>query len=284
MVREALAALGFDEPVSASSLTGGCIHDVRLVALKSGDRVVCKVAAGGVGRRMLRCEARGLAAIAAAESLRTPSLRGLVEREEGAVLVMEHLPKGSTGDWASAGRALASMHSMEGTDRYGSDEEVWLGGTCLAGGWDRDWCEHLAERRLRPLLRDVVDSRTLDKGQASRIESVINTLSARIPTRPKSALLHGDLWAGNLHVMLDGTVAVLDPAATHGDPYADIAMSMLFGGIPRAFFGAWREAMGPADGAHERIAVGQMFHLLNHTKLFGVGYVPRLLQVVSELE
>jgi len=275
--------VGLGEPASASSLAGGCIHDVRLVETTCGDRYICKVAAGETGGRMLAGERRGLAAISETSSLRTPHVHGLIRDEHGAVLVMEHLAKGAEGDWAAAGRMLARMHHAAVGDRYGSDDEVWLGGTCLPAGWDLDWCEYLAERRLRPLLRDVVDARTLEDREAALVGGIIEHLPTRIPSRPVASLLHGDLWAGNLHVMRDGTVAALDPAATIGDPFADIAMSMLFGGVPRAFFGAWREAIGDAEAEDERIAAGQMLHLLNHVRLFGAGYVPQLMRVVDVL-
>ncbi|MDP7029523.1 MAG: fructosamine kinase family protein [Phycisphaerales bacterium] len=283
-VRAALASIGLPEPVSASSLAGGCVHDVRLVELGSGDRVVCKVAAGAVGIAMLQSETRGLAAIAATRSLRTPRVHQLVCDGDGAVLVMEYLPKGTEGDWARAGRQLAQMHAAEAGPRYGSEEEVWLGGTRLRSGWDHDWCEHLAERRLRPLLRDVLDSRAIGEREAAAIDAVIAGLPARIPAAPTASLLHGDLWAGNFHIMRDGGVAVLDPAAVIGDPFLDIAMSSLFGGVPRAFFGAWRESFGDEEAEDERIAAGQMLHLLNHVRLFGAGYVPQLMGVVAALE
>jgi fructosamine-3-kinase len=77
---------------------------------------------------------------------------------------------------------------------------------------------------------------------------------------------------------------MLDPASSIGDAVADIAMTKLFGGVPNAFYQAWNEAIGELSQERERIAAAQMLHLLNHVRLFGDGYVPRLMAVAETLE
>ncbi len=282
-VRAALDALGLAAPISSSSLAGGCVHDVRLVELADGERVVCKVASGASGRRMLASELRGLRVLAASASAVTPRVIGFRDGEEAAVLVLEYIPRGHDPDWPAAGRALAALHLEETSDAYGADEEVWLGGTCLPAGRSEDWAHYLQTYRLGPLLRDVVDQRSIDADQANRVEAVLDRLPALIPTTPRRSLLHGDLWAGNLHPNRRGGVVMLDPAAFIGDAWCDPAMTMLFGGIPRAFVGAWRAAYGDEERADARVAVGQLMHLLNHVRLFGSGYVGRCMDCVSTL-
>ena len=282
-IDRALRSLGLPSQASASPLTGGCIHDVQYVTLKSGDSVVCKIACGDTGRRMLESECRGLGALTEMVSVTVPSVFGLVTDEETTVLVLEYLQRGGSANWRLAGQQLAAMHMADVGERFGSAEEVWLGSTCLAAGWDDDWCRYLAEQRLRPLLRDVVDSKTIDASVGRHLDRIIGSLEQHMPSNPHPSLLHGDLWAGNLHPTRDGCVALLDPAVSIGDAVADVAMTMLFGGVPNAFFQVWREMMGELVQERERIAAVQMLHLLNHVRLFGKGYVPRLMAVAETL-
>jgi fructosamine-3-kinase len=282
-ITAALQSLGLGPYANCSPLAGGCIHDVQRVRLVSGDQLVCKVAGGGTGRRMLESEHRGLQAMLDAQVVHLPEVLGLVDGDDSTVLVLEYLPRAATADWAAAGREMAAMHRLPMGHRYGCDQEVWLGGTCLAAGWDDDWCVFLGERRLRPLVRDVVDMKAVDAATGRHLDRVIDQLHTCIPSQPHASLLHGDLWAGNLYPTEGGRVAMLDPAVSVGDAVADPAMTLLFGGTPEVFVHTWHEEMGELPQAQERIAAAQMLHLLNHVRLFGAGYVPRLMEVVEVL-
>jgi aminoglycoside phosphotransferase (APT) family kinase protein len=60
---------------------------------------------------------------------------------------------------------------------------------------------------------------------------------------PPPALLHGDLWGGNLLVREGKLAAFIDPACYHGDAEVDLAMLCLFDSPDEAFW----EAYGPLD-------------------------------------
>ncbi len=285
IVQAALRELGMTAPLSAASLTGGSIHDVRLVTMEGGEHVVCKVAVGDDGRRMLQSEYRGLRQLGETGTVRVPHIYGLVEQEASAVLVMEYLPRTEQADWVGAARSLARLHTVDVGNRYGSDHEVWLGGTRFAATWCDTWPEYLGGHRFRPLLRDVTQAGLLTASEISAVESLIDRLPELVPARPRPSLLHGDLWSGNLQPT-EGGVAVLDPACFVGDPWADPAMTTLFGGVPGAFIDAWREAQEQHEKpsqVRERIATTQAMHMLNHVRLFGSGYTSRLMEIISTL-
>jgi len=285
VVREALCELGLSPPLSEAPLAGGSIHDVRLVQLEDGDRVVCKVGSGENGLRMMQSEYRGITQLGDTGTIRVPHVYGLSEQAGATVLIMEHLPRSEGADWIEAAHALARLHACDAGDRYGSDEEVWLGGTQCDAVWCDTWPEYLGEHRLRPLLRDVASAKSVSGTSIHTIELLIDRLPKLIPARPRPSILHGDLWSGNLHPA-QGGVAVLDPACFIGDAWADPAMTLLFGGVPSEFVEAWRErhdAQSDTPAVQERITVVQVMHLLNHVRLFGFGYTSRLMDTVSAL-
>lgn len=282
-VAQALQSLSLPPPVSASSLAGGCIHDVRLVRLEDKTSVVCKVACGDDGRSQLLCEDAGLARLAHTHTVRVPCVHGLVHRSHETILVMEYLPPGVDGNWTQAGQQLGQMHLANVGKRYGVADDFWIGGTRFQGGWSDDWCEWLSEHCLKPLVRSCRDQRVLYANECTSIGRVIDALPNIVPSNPTPSLLHGDLWQGNLYVMQCGTVAFIDPASWVGDPMVDLAMVSLFGSLPAGFVQAWRASGIDHTSVRERIAVGQLLHLLNHARLFGRSYVPGVLERVDQL-
>ena len=190
---------------------------------------------------------------------------------------------GADGNWTQAGQQLGQMHLANVGKRYGVADDFWIGGTRFQGGWSDDWCEWLSEHCLSPLVRSCRDQGVLNANECTSIGRVIDALPNIVPSDPTPSLLHGDLWQGNLHVMQCGTVAFIDPASWVGDPMVDLGMVSLFGGLPAGFVQAWRASGIDHTSGRERIAAGQLLHLLNHVRLFGRSYVPGVLERVDQL-
>jgi fructosamine-3-kinase len=96
-------------------------------------------------------------------------------------------------------------------------------------------------------------------------------------------LLHGDLWSGNLHVCADGNPALIDAGAVHfGWAEAELAMLVLFGSPPRAFFDAYAESAPLHDGWRGRAPLYNLYHLLNHVNLFGAAYLAPLRDALAK--
>ena len=95
------------------------------------------------------------------------------------------------------------------------------------------------------------------------------------------SLLHGDLWSGNIITGNDGKAWLIDPAVYVGHAEADIAMTELFGGFPRAFYDAYKESgmLQPEYG--RRRDIYNLYHLLNHLNLFGRTYLSSVRRVIE---
>jgi fructosamine-3-kinase len=234
---------------------------------------------------MLRTEADGLAAIGATSTVRTPSILGFKEDDACSVLVLEFLAGGSSGpdDWADFGESLAALHAAPGEDRYGFPGDNFLGLTPQINTWNDDWVEFNIECRLGPQVASARDAGRLDAGQVGKLDSIIARLDRYLPRRPRSSLLHGDLWSGNAHPMSNGSIAVIDPACARGDAWADPAMMLLFGGFPPSCLEAWSDRQDDHDQSEDRIAIYQLYHLLNHLNLFGSSYLGQVMDMARRL-
>jgi len=110
------------------------------------------------------------------------------------------------------------------------------------------------------------------------LEDVVRPVVAKLgellpPGGP--ALLHGDLWWGNVLFGVDGRSWLIDPSVHGGHPEEDLAMLALFGPVPEHLLGAYMEAHALSSGWKERIELFQLYPLLVHAVLFGGGYRAR---------
>jgi fructosamine-3-kinase len=208
-------------------------------------------------------EAQGLAALRAA-GVRAPEPLAFGVQAGEAYLLVEYLELRKDGDWQALGRMLAAQHRRHGT-RFGWARDNFIGATPQQNGWLADWPTFFTERRLAPQLRLA-----LENGFRLEPGNVVELLAQH---RPQPSLLHGDLWSGNAGFLADGSPVLFDPAVYYGDREADLAMTELFGGFPKAFYAAYEAAYPLEPGYALRKHLYNLYHLLNHLNLFGGGYL-----------
>lgn len=241
------------------------------------------------GRRALRkrrpdmpasffaAEARGLAALREAGGLRVPEVYAV-----GADFIeLEDLGESTPGadDFRRAGAGLARQHARRHA-RFGFAHAGWCGDSPQDNAPDADGHRFFAERRLLPQARRARDAGLLEADDAARVERVCARLREWIPAQPP-VLLHGDLWTGNLHCDARGAPALIDAGAVHhGWAEAELAMLTLFGAPPPCFFAAYAEHAPLARDWRERAPLYNLYHLLNHLNLFGIGYLGRVRAVL----
>ncbi|MEC7764323.1 MAG: fructosamine kinase family protein [Pseudomonadota bacterium] len=242
-------------------LHGGDLSTVTLLSLQGGARLVAKTGP------LVDREARMLAAMADAGAP-VPGVVGVT----GNILLLDALEEArpDASSWAHVGAALATLHAATGPI-YGWTEDYAFGPVAIPNGQTTDWPDFWAAHRL------LIHARELPGGLAPRLANLAERLPHILPAAPRPALLHGDLWTGNLLFGPAGAVHFIDPACYYGDAEADLAMLHLFGAPGRGFDAAY----GPLEpGWEERRAVYTLWPALVHLRLFGTSYrgmVDRLL-------
>lgn len=281
ILRTTAPAAGFNpENARVAPVSGGCIHDAwtietpdRRFFLKTGPAATAPV---------LRAERTGLEAIAATETIRVPRSLACGVAADHAFHLMEFLPL--AGPLPAAGEALAgclaALHRHRGP-AFGFVEDNFIGVTPQSNlPTCEDWTAFFRERRLRPMVEGCA-RRGLDPAPGRRLCDRLGRLLAG--HQPPAAVLHGDLWSGNVGFLDDGTPVIYDPAAHWGDPETDLAFARLFGGFPSGFFEAYAEAYPFPEGWRERVPLYQLYHLLNHGIHFGGGYLAQAAETIRRL-
>lgn len=289
IVHRALLAVNMTSGTkSITSLSGGCIHDVRRIDLHDGRTIVAKCAHDHLGTRQLRSEHVSLGYLESLglDEVVIPRLLGFHQESAGAVLLMDWLEIGpaTENSWRRLGEGIASMHAIDVGPRFGFPEDNFIGGTPQINTWSDDWIHFNRSSRLTPQIRMASDHGRIDSAEVHLLNQVIDRLDDWLPPNPRPSLLHGDLWSGNVVHLQSGQVAIIDPACSIGDGWADIAMLQLFGGIPHSCLESYASSIGQSlEDMLPRLDIYQMYHLLNHVNLFGRSYVDQLMKTVRRL-
>ena len=223
-------------------------------------------------------EARGLAALLQPGSLRVPAVFGVSANG----IVIEDLGSGrpATADWESAGRRLAKLHQVSAS-HFGFHADGYCGDSPQLNSRDADGIHFFIEQRLLPQASRARDAGLLDRNDLRLVEALCGRLRDLLPAAAP-VLIHGDLWMGNLHACANGELALIDGGAAHyGWAECDLAMLTLFGEPPRAFFAAYEDEGHRDSEWRGRARLLNLYHLLNHLNLFGLGYLAGVRAVLA---
>ena len=241
-------------------LPGGDLGGAAHVTLADGGTVVAK------SGHLVTREGEMLRAIA---DTGAPAPR--VIHCEGQLLVMELVEADGRAGWDSMASALHLLHSPQSRN-YGWHSDYAFGSVIIPNTPLPNWPQFWAERRILPFCTLV------DTALARRLDAVAARLPDLLPPAPPAALLHGDLWTGNVLFHRGSLAALIDPACYYGDREVDFAMLQVFGSPPDALF----TDSDLTPGWRGRVPVYQLWPMLVHLRLFGDGYRGRVESLLSE--
>ena len=266
----------------AAAVGGGCINECLRWETASGPAFVKLATRDRLS--MFEAESEGLRELAAAAAVRVPQVLGVGGSDRHAFIALEWLELGGRSRRAghALGEQLARLHRVR-AEKHGWHRDNTIGATPQHNEPCADWPRFFAERRLGFQLdlaaRNGHRGPLIERGRrlCERLDDFF------VNCRPAPSLLHGDLWGGNWAVTVSGEPVVFDPAVYYGDREADLAMTRLFGGFGPEFYAAY-EAAWPLDpGAGTRVALYNLYHVLNHLNLFGGGYCVQALGMIDRL-
>lgn len=253
-----------------SPLHGGCIAVVLRADLADGRCVVVKH--DPAPRPRLDIEGMMLDHLGSTEAIPVPPV---LHAEPGMLIIeyVEHDGARSSEGEIFAAEALARLHSIS-APAYGFETDTLIGSLDQPNGWDTHWPRFFAEKRLLHFGRLAEHTGSLPRGTMSRLERLAADIDRFInppPTRP--ALVHGDVWGGNVLWNKGRVAAFIDPAVHFADPEIELAFIDLFTCFGPAFWERTAEIGTTRPGFREgRRDLYNLYPLLVHATLFGGGY------------
>ncbi|MAM12688.1 MAG: aminoglycoside phosphotransferase [Rhizobiaceae bacterium] len=252
-LQDVIAKLTGARRVTLSRFASGDLSALMLAETEDGRQFVVKGGpAPAVEGEMLR--------LIAATGAPAPEVVAANER----VLIITRVEgrSGFAGAQADLGRSLSKLHAATG-EQYGFDHDYAFGTVAIENDRTASWVAFWRDRRLLNNIGHI------PADLARRVERLAGNLAAHLPDAPPAALLHGDLWSGNVMASSGRVTAFIDPACYYGHAEVDLAMLNLFGSLDQGFYASYPRL---EPGYLERQAIYSLWPALVHLRLFGGGY------------
>ncbi len=266
---------------SHQSVSGGDINEAYRLITSEG-LFFMKLNSRSRYPAMFEREAGGLELLKKQGNLRIPEVIAFGENPDDAFLLLGHISSAAKNKnyFANLGRGLAQQHKK--TAKYfGLDDDNYIGSLHQSNRHHASWAEFFSEERLRPQIRMARDRGVADSKLSRSFESLYRRLEEIFPEEPP-ALLHGDLWGGNIMSDEKGDPVLIDPAVYYGHREMDLGMSRLFGGFSADFYEEYQREYPLEKGWQQRIEICNLYPLMVHVNLFGGGYLASIKSILRK--
>lgn len=267
-----------DSNLKVERLEGGCISNAIKLTAKNKSYFL-KWKNGSLD--MFEKEFFGLRLLEKLGKLKIPETYCVGELDEKGYLLMEYIDQGPANRayWERLGNGLAQLHKITNTD-YGLGHDNYIGSLCQHNRQGKTWSEFFINQRLIPQIelahsKGLIDSRTL-----KLFETIYLKIPQLIPEE-KPALLHGDLWSGNIHCGPNSEPYLIDPAVYYGHREAELAFTKLFSGFDYLFYENYENSFPLTLGHQSRTDLFNLYPLLVHLNLFGSSYLSSILSTLK---
>ena len=262
-------AFGKSLKVKSSEIkSGGCINNALKLKTTEGDFFLKWQS--GIPEDMFQQEAKGLRLLERTGIIKIPEVIAYGKLEGKHYLLMENIESGPPANdyWESFGTALAEMHRNNSTRKYGLDHDNYIGKLPQPNDFKADWKDFFVHNRLDYQLKLAIKNRMVSNSFIDRYRKFYELLPDLLPT-DQPALLHGDMWSGNVMVGSNGKVCLIDPAVYYGHREIELAFTQMFGGFDYKFYESYQDAYPLERGFEERVSIYNIYPHMVHVNLFG---------------
>jgi protein-ribulosamine 3-kinase len=230
---------------------------------------------------MFQTEANGLNILRNKSAFTIPRVISLDSEDGTAYLLMDLIVSAnrSSNYWEDLAVKLAGLHRQTSA-KFGLSENNFIGSLPQQNNFADDWSSFFIDKRILPMVNMAVNNGLVTNAFVADIEVVLRKIVELMPKEPP-ALVHGDLWSGNLLVEGHGQPCLIDPAVYYGHREMDIAFSQLFGGFGQRFYETYQEVYPMEPGFDSRIDLYNLYPLLVHLNLFGRSYLGQIEHIIG---
>lgn len=235
-------------------------------------------------RTILAKESEGLQKLRKSTFLKVPKTYGHGRIGDYNYLLSEFIPSSrqQLDYWENLGLGLAQLH-LNTSKKFGFESDNYIASLSQKNHQFDNWPDFFIEQRLEPMLGKAYFNRLIPLDFLKKFQSIYPRLDSIFP-KERPALLHGDIWSGNVICDGEGQPCLIDPAVYYGHREMDMAFSRLFGGFDSRFYEAYDSIVPLEPGFESRMGIYNLYPLLVHLNLFGTAYLPGIEKVVKRFQ
>lgn len=257
-----------------SAVAGGDINQAFCV-LSNGKKVFVKQNKLALDN-VLAEEEKGLLEIAKCLKESAPKIILQSNTSKSTFLALEWIESGIKTNlfWRELGKTVANLHKNS-YSQFGFHRNNYIGSLKQTNTWSSSWATFFIEHRLEPQIKLAYDANLISHKHKSKFQNLFIELDSIFPSE-KPALLHGDLWSGNVMCNSKGFPILIDPATYYGHREMDLAFTQMFGGFSYIFYETYFSLHPVVQGFSERVPIYNLYPALVHLNLFGKAYLPTI--------
>ncbi len=197
-------------------------------------------------------------------------------------LILEWIDKAEPTiiSWENFGKNLAQLHQNTNT-QFGWEEDNYIAIIIQPNHYKSTWEDFYSQNRILPMIKLLADKKLLNLKEQKAAENLCADLINIFP-KEKPALIHGDLWNGNIITRANEEITLIDPALYYGHREMDLALADLFGGFDQAFLDSYNEVFPIQGNFNERKSIAQLYPLLVHAYLFEGYYIKDVQRILKK--
>ncbi len=255
-------------------ISGGDINYAQKVETEDGKVYFVKYNNMPSAEAIISSEIRGLQLLAH-HAVDVPQVYAYHHQQELAYILTDWVVPGMRNNHRLA-KSLVKMHKIT-KEHFGLNHDNYIGSLPQKNTNYHDFTEYYISTRIEPQVRLSNDFGFRLKVNLELFQQVLFDL---IPIE-QPALLHGDLWSGNL-IDSDKGPIFIDPSVSYGHREMDLAMMRLFGGFDSEVFGKYNELFPLHKDWTGRADLFQLYYLLVHLNIFGKQYLGSVKQILDK--
>lgn len=263
------------------SIGGGSINDTYEVRVDDHSKFFLKINSAKKYPGLFEEEKSSLEFLRQQKIILVPAVILSDEIDDHQLLLLEWIEGGIKSEkfWKTFGEQLAALHHV--TNLYfGFEENNYMGALPQINRQHTNWIEFFIHCRLQPQIELGKEKHLLQAKHLEAFENLYRHLPMIFNHEP-SSLLHGDLWSGNYMCNEDSKPVLIDPAVYFGHRSMDLAMTTLFGGFDKIFYESCNYHFPFPKNYTEQWDVCNLYPLLIHLNLFGVGYLNQIESILK---
>ncbi|XP_005096663.2 ketosamine-3-kinase [Aplysia californica] len=282
----------------------GSISDGAAFSTDSGT-VFVKFNSHPEAAEMFKGEYHGLLALRATRAITVPKpIKYIKNPHGGAMLVLDYMPIRhiTSKNFPLLGEQAARLHlHNSGMKKLVKRQEQTITGRVEDEGYvdmfgfpmsthagyfpqDNGWMDNWVDFFSRKLEKQVCLTEDKHNDRDARpvfamLERVIPKLFSAVTVEP--ALLHGDLWRGNIGETDSGPVS-FDPICFYGHDEFEISIARVHKGFEESYFNSYHSFLPKQPGFQDRLDLYLLYHYFQLWNHHGPAYNPEALLGVVE--
>ena len=180
-------------------------------------------------------------------------------------------------------KEILKLHSINNKN-YGFEFDSQIGGLKQDNSYSSNWVKFFSEQRLNMIFELINTNSSMPSDTNKLVEKLLRDLENRIPKDPKSCLLHGDLWEGNILFYNNNFAGFIDPGIYFGHNELELAYLTWFKYVDDTFLKIYSNTINIHKSYFDYEPIYQLYFSLLNVYLWDKKYihdVNRLLNLIS---